>query len=504
MEYLLGVDFGGSSSKATLIDRNGNIICTASCEYPMYYPQDGWCEQSAEDCYEALAKNIRAIFLKSGVNPSDVRAMAIDSATHMAVLLDENDKPIRNVIHWSDRRSEEESRWLIKNYLPTLRKLCMNEPSPLWTLPQLMWLNTHEPDVLPRTKRVLFMKDYIRHCITGDYVTDRIEAMGAMMMDEENGVWSKELCELAGVSVDVMPELRDPSDIIGHPTAAACAEMGLSPETAVIVGTTDTALEVYASGSIHPGQATVKLATAGRICPVTDHGICHEMLVNYRHVVPGMWYPGTANKTSAASYRWYRDLLCTSEMAQAKETGEDPYEIMNAAAKLTPPGADGVVFHPYLLGESTPYMDNNLRASFIGVSSFHHKGHFSRAVMEGVCFALRDSLRLLKELGVAPETANIIGGGGKSPFWSQICCDVLNLPLRKAKNDDSSLGSAMLAGVAVGIFDSFQDSVDKCARPDREYFPIPENVEIYNGYFERYRAIHDALAPIYSKDWSKR
>lgn len=502
MEYLLGVDFGGSSSKATLIDLNGDIICTASREYPMYYPEDGWCEQSAEDCYAAMVENIKAIFAKSGIRPESIRAMAIDAATHMAVLLGADDKPLRNVIHWSDRRSEQESQWLNANCLEDIRKKTLNAPSPLWTLPQLMWLKTHEPEVLQKTRKVLFVKDYLRHRLTGDYFTDRIEAMGAMMMDEDTGCWDEELCRLAGLPLSVMPELKDPSDIAGYPTPEACAATGLSPKTMVIVGTTDTALEVYASGSIHPGQATVKLATAGRICPVTPYGICHEMLVNYRHVVPGMWYPGTANKTCAASYRWYRDLLCQPEMAEAKIRGMDAYEVMNEAAILTPPGADGLVFHPYLQGESTPYMDNNLRASFIGVSSFHTKGHFSRAVMEGVCFSLRDSLSLLKQLGVAPETANIIGGGAKSPLWSQMTADILNLPLRKAKSDDSSLGSAMLAGVACGAFTSFQDSVDKCARFDKIYTPIAENVEIYNGYFARYKAIHDALAPIYSKDWS--
>jgi xylulokinase len=212
-----------------------------------------------------------------------------------------------------------------------------------------------------------------------------------------------------------------------------------------------------------------------------------------------MWYPGTANKTSAASYRWYRDVLCAGEMEEAKRQGVSAYSLMTAAAALTPPGAEGLCFHPYLQGESTPYMDNNLRASFTGVSGMHTKGHFSRAVMEGVCFSLKDSLNLLIELGIAPTTANIIGGGGSTPVWAQMTADILNLPLTKVKNDDSSLGSAMLAGVATGVFSSFQDSVDRCVQPDRVYIPNPENVELYERYFERYRAIHDALAPIYDK-----
>ena len=225
------------------------------------------------------------------------------------------------------------------------------------------------------------------------------------------------------------------------------------------------------------------------------------MLVNYRHVVPGLWYPGTANKTCAASYRWYRDMLCAGEVAAAEKEGVDAYLVMDRAAEKVPPGSDGLCFHPYLQGESTPYMDNDLRASFTGVSSFHSKGHFSRAVMEGVCFSLKDSLAFLGQLGIAPQRANIIGGGAKSPLWSQMTADILGLPLSKAETDDSSLGSAMLAGVATGIFSSFEDSVKKCARINRVYVPDPEKQAIYERYFARYRAIHDALAPIYKGNY---
>lgn len=508
MKYVLGVDFGGSSSKATLIDQSGSIIATASREYPLYYLQDGWCEQSAEDCYEACVLNIRQILESSGVSREDICALAVDSATHMAVLLDAQDRVIRKTIHWSDRRSQAESDYLRENYLELIRSKCYNEPSPLWTLPQLMWLNTHERDSLQSAAHILFMKDYIRHRLTGDYYTDSIEAMGAMLYDETEGKWSEELCGLAGISADILPQVVSPELIVGGPTAEACRETGLAESTRIIVGSTDTVLEVLASGSIHPGQATVKLASAGRICPIVDHGICHRMLVNYRHVVPGLWYPGTANKTCATSYRWYRDMLCTGEKLQAERECRDAYELLDEEAALVPPGSDGLCFHPYLLGESTPYMDNDLRASFIGISSFHTKGHFSRAVMEGVCFSLKDSLRFLKELGVAPSTASIIGGGARSPLWSQIAADVLDLPLVKAENDDSSLGAAMLAGVAAGVFASFDDAVKKCSKPERTYEPIRENAEQYEYWFQRYRAVHDALAPIYSapkwKEWSQK
>ncbi len=499
MAYLLGIDFGGSASKATLIDFEGNIIATASCEYTLYYPQDGWSEQSPEVCYEACVTNIRRILTRASVRPEQITALAIDSATHMAVLLDRDERVIRPAIHWSDKRSTAESKYLNDNYADTIVKQTLNVPSPLWTLPQLMWLNKHEQDAMRRVSKILFLKDYIRHRLTGDWYTDRIEAMGAMLMDEATGKWSQQLCDLAQINIEALPELVEPTHIAGRPTKQACEETGLSPDTKIVVGSTDTVLEVLASGALHPGQCTVKLATAGRICPITDHGIINQMIVNYRHLVPGMWYPGTLNKTSAAAFRWYRDILCEGEVAESKQIGKDVYAMLDEAAAVVPPGSDQLFFHPYLLGEAAPYADNNLRASFVGISAFHTKGHFSRAVMEGVCYSLRDSMEWLRSIGISPASANIIGGGARSGLWSQMTADILNIPLTRTKTDDSSLGSAMLAGVAVGAFRSFEHAVETCSKIDRIYMPNTENVQLYNKNFQYYKSIQRALSQLYTE-----
>jgi len=498
-QYLLGVDLGGSSSKATLIDNQGNILATSSKEYPSYSPKPGWLEQDADDLFSAVIFNIKACIKKSGIYSENIAALCIDAATHMAVLCDADSKPLRRFIHWSDARSGEQTAFLKKNYSELLKANSVNSVSPAWTLPQLMWLKEHEPEVIAATKKVYFAKDYVRSRITGDFCTDSIEAMGAMLCSDFTGEWVPELCELAGLSVDMMPEIRDPGDIVGYVSEEIAAMTGLSTKTPVITGTTDTALEVYASGAVAEGCATVKLATAGRICPITKGAIPSHQFFNYRHVIPGLWYPGTGTRSCAASYKWYRDIFGTDEIKKAKELGISPYDVLNIAAEKVPAGSEKLYFHPYLLGEMTPYYDDQLRASFTGVGFHHTKGHFSRAVMEGISYSMRDCLEEIKAQNIKVDEYRIIGGGAKGKLWRQILADVLATPLTSTVDNDSSLGAAMLAGVSTGIFADFQESVDKCVAVADVVTPIPENVEIYAKGFEDYRTIQKALAEVYHK-----
>ena len=495
----LGVDFGGSSSKATLLDCEGKILATSTQEYPCYFPEHGWAEYDAQDLYRAFVYNIRECLAKSGVSGKDISAIALDAATHMAVFCGKDDKPLRRIIHWSDNRSSEQVRYLKENCADVIKRFCVNSPSPAWTLPQIMWLNEHEPEVIKNTKRIYFAKDYIRHMITGDFLTDSIEAMGPMLANDYTGQWSEQLCELGRVDVSMLPEIKQPTDIAVYVCARTAAETGLSVKTPVIVGSTDTVLEIYASGAIKQGYATVKLATAGRICPITDHAIDNFQFFNYRHIIPGLWYPGTTSRTCAASYKWYRDVFGTSEAEYAQQQNTSAYEILNRAAEEVAPGSEGLFFHPYLQGELTPYYDDSLRASFTGMSMHHTKGHFSRAVMEGISYSMRDCLEEVKAQNIDITQYRIIGGGAKGKLWRQILCDILATPLTCTIDNDSSLGSAMLAGVAVGMFGSFEESVERCVKVADEVTPIPENVRIYDDGFRIYREIEEAMAPVYRR-----
>lgn len=488
MKYLLGIDFGGGASKATLIDTNGNIVAENTVEYPTLYPQSDWCEQNPTDWVNALCENCRALLLKSKINTKDILAVALDSATHTFLVCDENFTPLRNAIHWTDTRSRKQSDKLYDELGEEIFKKTYHKPATIWTLPQIIWLKENEKSTFEKVKYIFFEKDYVRYYLTGVYCTDYIEAEGSMFFDCNKMQWDDELCKLAEITKDMLPPIVNPTDIIGKVTKQAAESTGLSEGTPVICGTTDTVMEVFASGAVNKGDVTVKLATAGRICVITDKPYPNRHLVNYSHIAKGLWYPGTATKSCAASYRWYRDTF-----------GGEYKELDTAAAEL-PIGCDGLIFHPYLNGELTPYADPTLCGSFTGVRATHTKAHFTRAVLEGVAYSLLDCKMYLDSLNIPYNAvATAIGGGTKGKLWRQMISDALGIALKTTESADSSLGSAMLAGIAVGVFKDANDAVSKCVKEVDITYPNPENTAKYHKVFETYKKIHDALAPIYNE-----
>lgn len=486
MKYLLGIDFGGGSMKATLINSLGNIIAEHTEEYETLHPTAEACEQRVEDWISALCEGIQSLLEKSKVEPMDILSVAIDSATHTNIICDANYMPIRNAIHWTDSRSRKQAELLREQYGELIFKKTYHRPDTIWTLPQLVWLQEHEPENYSKMRYIFFEKDYIRFFLTDAFCTDYIEAQGSMLYNCETNTWDEELCGFAGVEVSMLPPIKKPTDIVGTITEKAARATGLQKGTPVICGTTDTVLEVLAAGAIHKGDMTVKLATAGRICIITDQACPDTNLVNYSHVEEGLWYPGTGTKAAASSYRWYRDTF-----------GGD-YELLNHGAEQVALGCDGLMFHPYINGELTPYADPLLCGSFVGIRSTHSKGHFTRAVLEGVVFSLLDCKLYLEQLEIPhAKKATVIGGGSKGELWRQILSDALGIELITTQSSDSSLGAAMLAGIAVGVFADIQDAVNKCVKKASTTSPIPENTKKYRTLFEKYKRIHDALAPIY-------
>ncbi len=486
MKYVLGTDIGSGSVKLTLLSREGVIAATAGCEYPTYYPHVGWCEQDPEDWCKAFQTALGDILREAKIEAQQIEAISFDAATHTAVLLDEDKHVLRRAILWTDQRSKAEVQELKDTCGDLIMEQVLNAPTTVWTLPQLMWLRKHEPEIWAKIRYLLFAKDYLRFRMTGSMETDTIDAAGSMFYDVRRECWSEELCRIGGIQEEWLPKLCRPTEETAAVTAAGAREFGLAEGTRVLVGTTDTVMEVFAAGNVEPGHATVKLATAGRICVITAEPLNSKFIFNYRHVVPGLWYPGTATASCAASYRWYRDVI-----------GREPFADLNVPAEQIAPGSDGLMFHPYLNGELTPYNDPDLKGSYTGISSRHTTAHFTRATLEGVAMSLKDCLNTLQELGVEMKRVRIIGGGAKGALWRQIVADVLGLEMQKLKVDDSSFGTAMLAAVGIGWFRSFAEAAETCVRIDSVSHPDPENQRLYEKLFARYKKIHDALAPVY-------
>ena len=494
----LGIDFGTGGCKVTAVSETGVPLGEAASEYATEFARPGWAEQNPADWYASLCGSLKKLREK-GVDFRRIRAVAFDGSTHNAVLLDDAMRPVRKTIMWTDQRSTEECEELRRGCGERIFKVAYQMPAPTWTLPQMMWLKKHEPEVLKKTRHVLFVKDYVRYLVTGRAATDSIEAQGTLFWDMEKQDWSDELLNLAGLNRSALPEPIGPADAAGKVTARAAAETGIPEGTPVVCGTSDSAAEDYGAGAVNPGDCIVKLATAGNVNVMTAEPHPSPTTLTYSHVIPGMWYTVSATNAAALCQRWFRDAFCQAEKTEAQRLGVNAFELMDRLAESSVPGAGGVMFHPYLQGERSPYWDPKLRAGFAGVSISSGKGDFIRALLEGVAYSLRDCFGAIEAMNLPVSRIFLIGGGARSRVWSEIVCNVFDLPLRVPTPGDASFGTALIAATGAGAFPDSRTAVEKCLRLDRELRPDPELAAFYREGFKTYREIHDALAPVYQK-----
>ena len=512
MKILLGIDYGTGGCKVTAIGADGAFVGEASVEYVTYHEHPGWSEQEPSDWWTALCAALKKLAAK-GVDLSQIAACALDGSTHNAVLTGSastNDaldpyltersfRPLRRTIMWTDQRATAECAELKAAWGDRIFATCYQMPAPTWTLPQMMWLKAHEPEVLEKTEHVLFVKDYVRYLLTGQAATDRIEAQGTLFFDMKEMEWAIDLVELAGLKMSAMPSFISPTDVAGRVTAAAAAATGLPEGLPVVCGSSDSAVEDYGAGAVEPGDLILKLATAGNVNSMTAEAHPHPKTLTYSHIVPGMWYSVSATNAAALCQRWMRDTFFSEELKVKGEElkGKNPYQIMDEEAGGSPIGANGVFFHPYLQGERCPYWDANLRASFTGVSIASTRGDFCRALLEGVAFSLKDCYGTLEEMKLPVKRIFLIGGGARSKLWSEIVANVFNCSVQVPVPGDASFGACLLAGTGIGVFADVKDAVAKCLHVDRTIDPDPAAAAQYARLFEQYRRIHDALAPVY-------
>ena len=498
-ELLLGIDVGTSGCKVTVIDRTGHVVDEGFGEYQTFHQHACWAEQEPDQWYDVACRLLRALFDRGKCRPEQIAALSLDGSTHNAVLADGAFRPLRRAIMWTDQRSAAQAAELDRQAGEEIFQTTYQKPSATWTLPQIRWIREHEPEVLKRAVHVLFTKDYVRYRLTGTWETDHIEAQGSLFYDMQRRAWSASLCEMAGLPVETLPPLVEPTAVVGSVAPQAARDTGLREGTPVVAGCSDSAVEDYAAGAIEPGNMILKLATAGNVNVMTAEAHPHPKTLTYSHVIPGMWYTVVATNTAASAERWFRDHFCDKEVARAAEEGTSPYALMHQQAAHVPPGADGVFFHPYLLGERAPYWDPNLRGSFVGAAMRHGKAHFLRALLEGVAYSLRDCFRTILELGLQVDDIRLIGGGAKSTLWSQIIADVFARPVIRPAGCDASFGAALLAGVGVGLFGSEAEAVRTCTKVRDVIQPNPDTVRIYAELFPIFCRIHDGLAETYTE-----
>lgn len=480
--WLMGIDIGAGSLKTTIIDARGRVAGSASRDLHTASPQPLWSEQDPDDWWQATCATVRQALQEAGLAGNQIAAVSFSAGAHTPVIEDADGRVLRPAILWNDQRSGVEAAELEARHGAEILVLAGNRPVPTWTMPQLLWLARHEPAVLQAARRIYVAKDWLRSRLTGTWETDRTDAVGTLLYDAGKDVWSESLCAMIGLDPVLLPPVVEPSSVVAGVTAAAAAACGLAAGTPVVCGTSDTSAEAYGAGAAAPGQGTVKLATAATVSLVGAAAHVHPTLINYPFAVPGLWYTITGTNSCASAHRWLRDRFFMGDGA----AGAQVFAAMDAWAAAAPAGADGLLFHPYLQGERAPHWDALLRADFVGMTFRHERGHFVRALYEGIAFSLRDILNQFRAQGLDLTEARIIGGGARSATWRQIVADVLGIRILLPAVTDASFGAALIAGVGVGVFADHASAVAACVSTLAVHEPDPAS-----------RARYDALYPIW-------
>ncbi len=485
-QYLLGIDLGAGSLKASIIDAAGHSVGEAAQPITTQIPQFGFSEQNPQDWFAALCAAVPAALAQAGLPASAIAGISISAGAHIPVLTGAKGEVLRPAIMWNDQRASRQASALHERAGSEIIATSLNRVNPTWTLAMLAWLAEHEPSILAATRRLYLAKDWLRAQLTGTWETDFSDAIGALLADNVSKAWSPTLCHMIGLNPEILPPIVAPESIVGHVTPAAAALSGLAAGTPVVCGSNDTTVEFFGIGATRPGMGAIKLATAGVLYLATQGPAVHPPISCYPHIMPGMYYTATGTNSCASAHRWLRDLMFT----------QGGFEVMDALAASVPMGARGLLFHPYLQGERAPYWDPLLRADFVGLTMSHGKAEFARALYEGIAFSIRDLLEAARGLGLEFGTIRLMGGGARSACWRQIIADVTGLSIERTQAGDASFGAALMAGIGVGVFTGPEAAVAACVRLQDTTQPQAQAQVFYEKLFNIYKESQAALAGI--------
>ncbi len=502
MNYLLGIDLGTSGTKTVLFDTAGKAVASATVEYPLYQPQNGWAEQDPADWWAAAQSTVQTVLQKSGVAAADIKGIGISGQMHGLVLLDANGNVLRKSILWCDGRTTAECAEITEIIgAKRLIEITANPALPGFTAGKILWVRKHEPQLFAKAAHVLLPKDYIRYKLTGVFATEVSDASGMNLLDVTTRDWSDEILEKLHLDKSLFAKMYESCDVTGTVTAEAAALTGLAAGTIVVGGAGDNAAAAVGTGVVAEGKAFTTLGTSGVVFAHSDSvtidpaGRVHTFCA----AVPGAYTVMSCTLAAGLSLKWFRDTLCESEIATAKTMGVDPYYLMDKEAATSPIGANRLVYLPYLMGERSPILDANARGAFFGLSAMHTKADMLRAVMEGVLYAQRDCLDVLRAMRVAPDTMLACGGGGTSALWRQMMADIYGCPVATVTNKEGpALGVAILAGVGAGIYPSVAKGCEAVLRYNDAQPPVAENIDRYAQFYEIYKALYPALKSQYA------
>ena len=488
-KYILTHDLGTSGNKATLYNFEGRLEAFHIDSYSTYYPAPNSVEQNPAQWWDSICKSTKAILKDNNIASKDIACISFSGQMMGCVLVDQKGEILRNAIIWADSRGSKQEAFIKEQIDPfKLYRITGHRPTAFYSLAKLLWVKDNEPETYQKVYKMLNAKDYIVYRLTGEFVTDYSDAGGTNLFDLENKRWSQDIIDAVGISSEILPHLCTSLDSIGTGISKEAAEAtGLLTCTPVIIGGGDGSCATVGAGAVREGEAYIVVGSSSWIAKVSLKPVYDpDMKVfNWTTLDPNFYTPNGTMQTAGYSVSWLKDTLCK----------DDSYDDINAQISLSPPGANGVLFLPYLLGERSPRWNSNARAGFLGMTMTSSKSDMMRSVLEGVGYNLKIILDIIDNPNENPsEKITAIGGGAKSEIWLQILADIWQKPIVVPEylEEATSMGAAICAGTSIGVFKGF-DTIYSCNRPVKTIAPNRENAATYQQMYNLFDRVYNAL-----------
>jgi xylulokinase len=479
------------------MDQSGRVVASGTAEHVGFAsPQPGWAEQDPRDWWRACGLAVGKALQKSAIAPQAIACVGFSGQMHGAVLLDEKGEVVRPALIWCDQRTEKQSRELSEKFTTEkLIQLTCNPPLTNFTLTKILWVRENEPRLWARVRHLMLPKDYVRFRLTGDRAIDQADASGTLMLDVTNRKWSDTVLSGTGIDKNFLPALYESPDVCGKLNAEGAAATGLKVGTPVVAGAGDQAAGAVGMGIVRAGVVSATIGTSGVVFAATDRPALDPKgrLHTFCHAIPGRWHVMGVTQAAGLSLRWFRDTFGVATEA-SRGKNRDPYEFLSEEAAAALPGAEGLLWAPYLMGERTPHLDPNARGALLGITPSHHRGHIIRAILEGVAYSLKDSFSIFEEMRVPVTQIRLGGGGARSPLWRQIQADVYAHEVELVEAEEgAAYGAAILAAVGARHFASVDEACDAVIKVATRVAPKAADSALLQKNYATFRRLYPAL-----------
>jgi len=497
-DLILAHDLGTSGNKATLFTAEGQLVASRTCGYPTQFFHGNWAEQSPDDWWRAVCTTSQQLL--SGVDPRRIACVALSGQMMGCTPVDRQGRALRPSILYCDQRAEAQAGRLLKRIDPAeFYAIVGHRASPSYSLEKLMWIRDNQPEIYRQTHKTLCAKDYVNFQLTGQLATDYSDASGTNAFDLTRFCWSERILELAEVDAGMFPDAGPSASILGTITSRAAEATGLRSGTPVAVGGGDGSCAGVGVGCVRPGSAYNYLGSSSWIALTTLEPIVDPLrrTMNWAHCVPGCLHPSGSMQAAGSSFQWLKETICTSEARDAQSSGQDVYELIQQAIDRSAPGAGGLLFLPYLLGERSPRWNPKAKGAFVGLTLATRREDVCRAVLEGITMNLGMIVNIFRQ-HVPIDAITAIGGGAKGAVWRQIMADIYDCPVARPNylEEATSMGAAIVGGVAAGLFADF-DVIDRFLRIEDVVHPNPANQAVYRRLMPIFEKCYQGLVEVY-------